>query len=414
MVSQPPNTKASFRSPTWLSDVAKKRTGPSPQAFLDRLQFAREHPAEYQRDLREKAKKVGQDPDAFAKSMAEQNKTTQPVSLNLLPQDASTLTSKEPHVASMKNATATSRPELPIWTWPSPQPRLGTKGQIIKLPQSKPDARNRRTSSASSTASPMKIDEPSPLAESSASGAARMPESAGSSETYAAQPTAQPYPFPARSQLPNWHKSISQKSLMHLDRRPRPQELAAIDALKACIGRCEKDGLTEDFEYLRYHVHKAEITLKMDKFIVRKTRVLTEYGLPRIFGEAADFPWDLKADAWHLYERWMAEDFNKDILRGIVTVREKERNCDRLDPTYRSRHPHDPKVFGDNGAVLGQWWPTQLCAVRDGIHGAPQAGKLYYNLFLSVALLTAVRHLWRQGEGCVQHCTVKWWLSRSR
>lgn len=417
MVSQPPNTKALFRSPTWLSDVAKKRTGPSPQAFLDRLQFAREHPAEYQRDLREKAKKAGQDPDAFAKSMAEQNKTTQPVSLNLLPQDASTLTSKEPH-AAIVNVSATLTSELPIWSWPSGpslQPRLGKKGQIIKPNQSKPDARNKRSSSTSSTASHMKIDEPSPLAESSASGAARMPESAGSSETYAAQPTAQPYPFPARSQLPNWHDSISQKSLtQQLDRRRRPQELAAIDALKACIGRCEKDKLPKDFKDLRDYVHKAEITLMMDKFIVRKTRVLTEDGLPRIFRETADFPWDIKADAWHLYERWMAEDFNNDILRGIVTVRERERNCDRLDPTYRSQHPHDPKVFGDNGAVLGQWWPTQLCAVRDGIHGAPQAGKLYCNLFLSVALLTAVRHLWRQGEGCVQHCTVKWWLSRSR
>ena len=387
MANQPPNTKAPFRSPTWLSDVAKKRTGPPPQAFLDRLQFAREHPVEFQKELREKAKKAGQDPDAFAKLMAEQNKTTQPVSLSLLPQDASTLTSKEPSVASVNTCATTSatpRPELPIWSWPSPQPRLGTKGQIVKPHQSKPDARNRKTSSTSSTASSMKIDKPSPLAESSASGAARMPENAGSSETYAAQPTAQPYPFPARSQLPNWHTSISNKSLTRSSKR-RPQELAAIDALKACIGRCEKDRLTNDFEVLRNDVHKAEIMLNMDKFIVRKTRILTEHGLPRIFGETADFPWDLKADAWHLYERWMAEDFNKDILRGIVTVREKERNCDRLDPTYRSQHPHDPKVFGDNGAVLGQWWPSQLCAVRDGIHGASQAGKLYCTLFLSVA-----------------------------
>jgi hypothetical protein len=420
MASQVPNKKAPFRSPTWLSDAAKKRTGAPPQAFLDRLQFAREHPVEFQKELREKAVQAGQDPDAFAKSMAEQNKTTRPVSLNLLAEVVNSPLVKEAQTATLQSEGSVDIPamsrSLPQCSWTSPQPRLGTKGQITKLPQSKPDARDRRTSSASRTSSSMEMDQPHPIAESSASGPARMTESAGSSDTYAAaQPTAQLCPFPARSQLPNWHTSISQKSLVLLERqRPRPQALTAIDALKACIGRCEKNGLPKDFKDLRDYVHKAEIMLEMDKFKVRKTRILTGDGLPRIFGEDADFPWDLKADAWHLYERWVVEDFDNNILRGIVTVKAKDRNGDRLDSTYRNKHPRDPKVFGDNGAVLGQWWPSQLCAVRDGIHGAPQAGKLYFTLFLSIALLTAVRHLWRQGEGCVQHCTVKWWLSRSR
>ena len=412
MASQ--NNKAPFRSPTWLSDAARKRAGPPPQAFLDRLKFVREHPVEFQKELREKAVQAGQDPDTFAKSMAEQNKTTGTVSLNLLPQDASTLASKEPCAASV-NTSATSGPDVLLWSWrPSPQPRLGTKGQITKLPQRKSDARERTTSSASSTSSPMEIDQPCSVAESSASGAARMPEGAGSSETYAAaRTTSQPYPFLARSRLPAWHDSISRQELALLERK-RPQEFVAIDALKACIGRCEKNGLPKDIKDLRDHVHEAEIMLKMDRVLVRKTRILTEDGLPRIFGEAADFPWDLKADAWHLYERWVGEDFDNDILRGIVTVKPKDRNGDRLDPTYREKHPRDPKVFGDNGAVLGQWWPSQLCAVRDGIHGLSQAGKLYCTLFLSVALLSAVRHLWRQGQRCIQHRIIERWLSRSR
>ena len=287
MASQ--NNKAPFRSPTWLSDAARKRAGPPPQAFLDRLKFVREHPVEFQKELREKAVQAGQDPDTFAKSMAEQNKTTGTVSLNLLPQDASTSASKEPCAASV-NTSATSGPDVLLWSWrPSPQPRLGTKGQITKLPQRKSDARGRGTSSASSTASPMDIDQPYPLAESSATGAARIPEGAGSSETDAAtQHTAQPYAFPARSRLPGWHDSISHQKLMLLERK-RPQEFVAIDALKACIGRCEKNGLPKDIKDLRDHVHEAEIMLKMDRVLVRKTRILTEDGLPRIFGEAADF-----------------------------------------------------------------------------------------------------------------------------
>ena len=163
-----------------------------------------------------------------------------------------------------------------------------------------------------------------------------------------------------------------------LDRK-RPQELAAIDALKDCIRRCEqeknKNRLAKEYNDLRNHVHKAEIKLNMDRFKAKKTRILTEAGLPRIFKEAAHFPWDLKADAWYLYERWMNEDFELDILRGIVTVKGKDRNGDRLDPAYRAKHPKDPKYFGGEGLILGQWWPSQLCTVRDGAHGAAQGGK---------------------------------------
>ncbi|KAF8537618.1 PUA-like domain-containing protein [Trichophaea hybrida] len=31
-------------------------------------------------------------------------------------------------------------------------------------------------------------------------------------------------------------------------------------------------------------------------------------------------------------------------------------------------------VFGHNGLAVGQWWPYQACAIRDGAHGAPIAG----------------------------------------
>lgn len=32
------------------------------------------------------------------------------------------------------------------------------------------------------------------------------------------------------------------------------------------------------------------------------------------------------------------------------------------------------KRFGDNGLQVGQWWPFRICALRDGAHGAMQAG----------------------------------------
>jgi hypothetical protein len=32
------------------------------------------------------------------------------------------------------------------------------------------------------------------------------------------------------------------------------------------------------------------------------------------------------------------------------------------------------KVFGHNGIQIGQWWPRQICALRDGAHGNKGGG----------------------------------------
>jgi hypothetical protein len=161
--------------------------------------------------------------------------------------------------------------------------------------------------------------------------------------------------------------------------RKRPPSYTALEALKDCVRRCEAEKkpsqLNALFEELRNHIHKAEIKLDVTPYILKKARILTsENGLPRIFKEEASFPPDLKADAYQLYKRWYEGNFTQDILRGINLVKGKDRNNDRLDPDYTKKYPVDPKVYGSNGLVLGQWWPTQLCTVRDGAHGATQGG----------------------------------------
>lgn len=129
--------------------------------------------------------------------------------------------------------------------------------------------------------------------------------------------------------LPKWYISISDKTLpMTKISKKRPESLTALESLKNCVGRCEElsnqkgSGLTQVFDELRDHVHKAEIRLEVDKYIVRKARILhPENGLPRIFHEDANFPADLKADSYQLYLRWYREDFSQDVLRGIITVK---------------------------------------------------------------------------------------------
>ncbi|KAF2254143.1 hypothetical protein BU26DRAFT_134308 [Trematosphaeria pertusa] len=190
------------------------------------------------------------------------------------------------------------------------------------------------------------------------------------------------YPLP--SELPAWYAKIktTDRGMKELGKRPSSlatQALTALSSMNGCMDRCEQQGVSRAqlgklFEELRDQVHKAEITLKIDRFIVRKTRFLDpEYGLPRIFAsKKVDFPWDLKADAWQLYSRWRQEVFEVDILRGIKIARETDRGGDRIDPTYKGRQYAD--FYGQGHLVLGQWWPTQLCTVRDGAHGNPQGG----------------------------------------
>ncbi|KAF2680981.1 hypothetical protein K458DRAFT_310172 [Lentithecium fluviatile CBS 122367] len=184
--------------------------------------------------------------------------------------------------------------------------------------------------------------------------------------------------------LPDWYKNIKNTSqaMKQLSKRPssdQTQALIALQSMKGCMDRCEKEGVTPAqlaklFEELRDHVHKAEILLKVDRLVVRKAKMLEEAtGLPRIFAaKRVDFPWDLKADAFQLYNRWRMQVFELDILRGIRARPGTDRGADSIDPTWPYRV--SAKFYGEGNLVLGQWWPTQLTTVRDGAHGSPQAG----------------------------------------
>ncbi|KAI8933759.1 hypothetical protein NX059_009472 [Plenodomus lindquistii] len=185
--------------------------------------------------------------------------------------------------------------------------------------------------------------------------------------------------YPVRP-LPAWYTSINENGFeMKQLARKKPQDLAALDSLKGYIISCqgERRPAMRDklYENLRNEVHKAEIVLTVNKFILKKARIFSpDTGLSAIFKKDAIFPPDLKADSFQLYNRWYYQDFDQDILRGIITAKGKDRNGDRIDPRYREKHPASAKYYGEGNLVLGQWWPTQLCTVRDGAHGAAQGG----------------------------------------
>ncbi|KAL5346263.1 hypothetical protein ACLOAV_008531 [Pseudogymnoascus australis] len=130
---------------------------------------------------------------------------------------------------------------------------------------------------------------------------------------------------------------------------------------------------------LRTKLHEMEFFRCISGIIIKKSRVLEDDGLPRIFDnqDGVEFPVDLCADAMALYLRWIVGDLDSHLLRGIITEKGQlesgiKRTSHRLDKKYPLKK--SANVVGDNCLVNGQWWPNRICALRDGAHGEQEAG----------------------------------------
>lgn len=100
-----------------------------------------------------------------------------------------------------------------------------------------------------------------------------------------------------------------------------------------------------------------------------QSRLLSEY-LPKIIKASKKLvPWDIKLDAQEVINKWSAGDFSDDPERGLKKTATGSRTKDPNYTLYR-----DCNVKGHNGLVVGQWWPLQICAARDGAHGEMEAG----------------------------------------
>ncbi|GIZ42375.1 hypothetical protein CKM354_000564900 [Cercospora kikuchii] len=116
--------------------------------------------------------------------------------------------------------------------------------------------------------------------------------------------------------------------------------------------------------------------------LVRNKRMLhNDDGLPQLFDDrhagsmAGHWPWDVMSDAKELYHKWCSKNFDDNLLHGIITSQkgkhaEDDRSADQVDKTCQV----SSKYIGNGKLVNGQWWPTLLCALRDGAHGDSQSG----------------------------------------
>ncbi|KAK5113979.1 hypothetical protein LTR62_003102 [Meristemomyces frigidus] len=163
-----------------------------------------------------------------------------------------------------------------------------------------------------------------------------------------------------------------------------PEEANArglLESLKGQIKNVKSNtkNTEEAFLKIREQLHKLAFA-KVSGQLLRDMRALhDDTGLPQIFDrrftDGVKFPWDVQADAEELYNKWSRKIFETNLLRGIIAgksaSRYQEKTVDTLDPAY----PRISAKFHGNGLLLnGQWWPSQLAAMRDGAHGATIAG----------------------------------------
>ena len=174
-----------------------------------------------------------------------------------------------------------------------------------------------------------------------------------------------------------WYLNINTK-----EKFPRGDK-ATLDHAKQLITNCidatKNNGDSKKcFSELRSKIHEMELYKFVTPILVKKSKVLEPEGLLQVFDgpDKNIFPWDIAADAEALWLRWMSGDLDGFLLRGIVTTKtvNEEGSKKTAYSIQKEWKKKSANVSGPNGLINGQWWPSRICALRDGAHGAIEGG----------------------------------------
>lgn len=115
----------------------------------------------------------------------------------------------------------------------------------------------------------------------------------------------------------------------------------------------------------------AETSRELERFLD------TDTGIPQLF-DCSLLPWYMKDDARAIFDRWSEGDLDYNLLRGIdirsgTTTGKKTTMMSRA-LTYGYKFKKASDFVGEGHLHNGQWFPYQICAVRDGAHGDHEAG----------------------------------------
>ena len=176
-----------------------------------------------------------------------------------------------------------------------------------------------------------------------------------------------------------WYNNIDMRQkFSRSDLATLQHTITLISQCRKAVQRSEDPG--PHFPNIRRRIHQMEFYDFLSGVLVKKSKVLDDSaGLPQIFENAGgvQYPWDIRADAEALYVRWLRGDLDPHLLRGIDTGR-KQRASGRTGVHHRLERDYPARkscnVTGANNLLNGQWWPLQICAMRDGAHGEIEAG----------------------------------------
>ncbi|KAM0720166.1 hypothetical protein Q7P37_004302 [Cladosporium fusiforme] len=188
----------------------------------------------------------------------------------------------------------------------------------------------------------------------------------------------------ARRAPPDWYNRLPKPNT----RQGNQGDIdVTLSRLKVCIAKlkAQSDGgkkLQEaDYNAIRDRLHTLTF-LEVDAKLLRAHYMLHEAtGLPVLF-DSVEVPWDIKADAEELYNKWSTGEFETDIYRGITRgkmgrkdkAKLNESSADSLQEGSKRFRLMEPKQHGNGRLLNGQWFPSQLAALRDGAHGSSQGG----------------------------------------
>ncbi|KAI7189627.1 hypothetical protein KC363_g4834 [Hortaea werneckii] len=154
----------------------------------------------------------------------------------------------------------------------------------------------------------------------------------------------------------------------------------AINKAKAHRGSGNDVALQTQFETLSHYLHKAPF-MQVTGQLLRDNRVLHKQdGLQQIFDSeymaGVPYPEWLQADAKELYNKWRNRNFETNLFWGLEAGRAATRHAEGRATTidWNAVNRVSCDHHGNESIVNGQWWPLQLCLLRDGAHGQSQQG----------------------------------------
>ncbi|KAF2721379.1 hypothetical protein K431DRAFT_284976 [Polychaeton citri CBS 116435] len=171
---------------------------------------------------------------------------------------------------------------------------------------------------------------------------------------------------------PRWYIELK----TYKRRVDRSEISVLLQRLKEGVKRYRVSRAPKCLDNIRELLHTIPFVEVTDRILRNERMLHNEDGLPKLFNSSLndniEFPYDIRADAEELYNKWCSRIFSTDIMRGIVMGVPKgrresnDKTGDSIDPEW---HKISARYHGNGKLLNGQWWPTQLCTLRDGAHG---------------------------------------------